>query len=85
MIRAPSVTLAASCARPAVFKKSSLICARSVASAAGESAAVAKAEAEAETSWVHNTQRNMFSNSESPSEALPSVCAANGCGGGFCT
>ena len=45
MRRAPSVTLAASCACPAVFMKSLLMCARSVASAAGESAAVAEAEA----------------------------------------
>ena len=59
--------------------------ARSVSSAEGETAAVAEAEAEAGTSWVRNTQRNIFSNSESPSEALPSVCAANGCGGGSCT
>ena len=85
MRRAPSVTLAASCARPAVFKNSSLICARFVVTAAGESAAVAKAEAEAESCWVHTNQRKIFLNAESPSEALPSVCAANGCGGGFCT
>ena len=82
MIRAPSVTLAASCARPAVFKNSSLICARFVVTAAGESAAVAKAEAEAEWCWVHCT---IFLNAESPSKTLPSVCAANGCGEGFCT
>ena len=85
MRRAPSVTLPASCACPVVCRKRVLMRARSVPKAEGESAAVAEAEAEAGTSWVHNTQRNMFSNSESPSEALPSVCAANGCGGGSCT
>ena len=82
MIRAPSVTLASSCARPAVFKNSSLICARFVVTAAGESAAVAEAEAEAESCWV---QFKIFLNAESPSKASPSVCAAHGCSGGLCT
>ena len=85
MRKAPSVTLAASCARPVVSMKRSLMRVRSASSAEGETAAVAEAEAEAGTSWVRNTQRNIFSNSEAPSEALPSVCAANGCGGGSCT